>query len=399
MGTPATTRIANENDYIEHHTRWDGFPEEIKYKMISMSDRWEFAIEQLKEKLNDDNQGTVGLTKWVEDFEQALIDYKTNPKIDMSSMLLCFHSFAHHHVLPTKTNDDILSYLGEDSPDITAQILNGEFTYTFDEDGNQPVVEVIRKEIPAEFKVMRIHAIDDDGKLVDDNYVDFKYKNISEDDLFASIIHLPLFLRDIYTLTKMTRTEKKSLVGQLDPLTMLLQKMAEFYKPTTEYVRFSSSEVDAIRTKAERLQSIQESLEAAQSMIPFDLDITSFGSQIAFANPGNVLPLTKGEQLSEYDISFKVGLFESRLNYIYCNIPNKEENDMLALLNDVVLHFDYRMHRFNTYHKVDNIGDNVQFSKLLSDEVFFGMPYEATIINLMENQQSMEMNELLESKE
>jgi uncharacterized protein YxjI len=399
MGTPATTRIANENDYIEHHTRWDGFPEEIKDKMISMSDRWEFAIEQLKEKLNDDNQGTVGLTKWVEDFEQALIDYKTNPKIDMSSMLLCFHSFAHHHVLPTKTNDDILSYLGEDSPDITAQILNGEFTYTFDEDGNQPVVEVIRKEIPAGFKVMRIHAIDDDGKLVDDNYVDFKYKNISEDDLFASIIHLPLFLRDIYTLTKMTRTEKKSLVGQLDPLTMLLQKMAEFYKPTTEYVRFSSSEVDAIRTKAERLQSIQESLEAAHSMIPFDLDITSFGSQIAFANPGNVLPLTKGEQLSEYDISFKVGLFESRLNYIYCNIPNKEENDMLALLNDVVLHFDYRMHRFNTYHKVDNIGDNVQFSKLLSDEVFFGMPYEATIINLMENQQSMEMNELLESKE
>ena len=105
------------------------------------------------------------------------------------------------------------------------------------------------------------------------------------------------------------------------------------------------------------------------------------------------------KQISEYDISFKVAIFDSRLNYIYCNIPNKEENDMLDLLNDVVLHFDYRVHRFNTYHKVDNVGDTIQFSKLISDEIFLGLPYESTIINLMENQQSIEINDLLESKE
>lgn len=399
MGTPATTRISNENDYIEHHTRWDGFPEEIKDKMISMADRWEFAIEQLKEKLNDDSQGTVSLIKWVADFEQALNDYKANPTIEMSSMLLCFLSFTHHHILPNKSTNDMLSYWGEDCPDITAQLLNGEFTYSIEEDGPQPVVDVVRKEIAAEFKVMRIYAVDEDGKLSDDHYVDFKYKNINEEELFASIIQLPLFLRDIYTLTKMSKTEKKSLEYKLDPLTIMLQKMAEFYKPTTEYLRFGSSEVDVVRTTEERRAAMDDSLDWCQSMIPFDLDITSFGNQIAFTNPGNVLPVTKGERLSDYEISFKVAMYDSRNNYIYCNIPNKEETEMLTLLNDVVLHFDYRIHRFNTYHKVDNVAEPVQFSKLLSDEVFLGLAYEETIVKLMENQHCMEMNDLLESKE
>lgn len=399
MGTPATTRIANEHDYIEHHTRWDGHPEEIKEKMIAMIERWAVSVEMLKEKLNDDSQGTVTIEKWVTEFEQALNDYKSNPMIDMSSMLLCFHSFAHHHVLPSKTNEDTFSYFGAGTPDITAQLLNGDFTYTLNENGNQPVVDVVRKEIPTEFKVMRIHPINKDGKLIDDNYVDFKYRNITEEELFSSIIHLPILLRDLYTFAKISKTEKKFLGYQLDPLRNLFQKMADFYKPTNEYVRFINSGVDCVRTKDERLDSIKRSLEYVDSMIPFDLDITSFGTQIAFANPGNVLPLTKGEEMSEYDISFKVAIFDSRLNYIYCNIPNKEENDMLDLLNDVVLHFDYRVHRFNTYHKVDNVGDTIQFSKLISDEIFLGLPYESTIINLMENQQSIEINDLLESKE
>lgn len=399
MGTPATTRIASENDYIEHHTRWDGFPEEIKEKMISMVDRWDLAIASLKEKLNDDNQGTVSLTKWVDDFEQALNDYKANPTIEMSSMLLCFLSFTHHHILPNKSTHDMLSYWGEDCPDITAQLLDGEFTYSIGEDGPQPVVDVVRKEIAAEFKVMRIYAVDEDGKLSDDHYVDFKYKNINEEELFASIIQLPLFLRDIYTLTKMSKTEKKSLEYKLDPLTSMLQKMAEFYKPTTEYLRFSGSDSDVVRTAEERRAAMEDSLDWCQSMIPFDLDITSFGNQIALTNPGNVVPVTKGERLSDYEISFKVAMYDSRNNYIYCNIPNKEESEMLTLLNDVVLHFDYRMHRFNNCHKVDNVAEPVQFSKLLSDEVFLGLAYEETIVKLMENQHSMEMNDILESKE
>lgn len=399
MGTPATTRIASENDYIEHHTRWDGFPEEIKEKMISMVERWELAIENFKEKLNDDSQGTVTLTKWIADFEQALNEYKANPTIDMSSMLLCFMSFAHHHILPSASTDDLLSYWGEGFPDITAQLLNGEFTYTTHEEDNQPTVEVVRKEIPAEFKIMRIYGVDKEGKLAEDNYVDFKYKNLSEDDLFSSIIHLPLFLRDIYTLTKMSQTEKKNLEYKLDPLTLMLQKMAEFYKPTTEFVRFGCSEGDVVRTKEERIETIRDSLDWVHSMIPFDLDITSLGTHIALANPGNVLPVTKGERLSDYAISFKVAMYDIRFNYIYCNIPGKEESEMLTLLNDTVLHFDHRMHRFNTYHKVDNVGENIQFSQLISDEVFLGMPYEETIVNLMENQQSMEMNDLLESEE
>lgn len=408
MGTPATTRIANENDYIEHHTRWDGFPSEIKVRLMGLVENWEAAIENIKEKLDEDTKGTVSLKKWVTDFEHTLNNYKENPTIEMTSMLLCFHSFSHHHILPIKSTGNLLSYWGEGEPDITAQLINGELTCTVREDEyddndeliestSQPLIEVVRKELSTDFKVMRIYGVDKDGSIDDDNYVDFKYKDISEEDLFTSIIHLPLFLRDIYTVTKLSRTEKEAM-NRVDALTSAFQKLAEFYQPTNEYKRFGVPKKDVVRNTKARKQSIEDSLDNAQSMIPFDLDITSLGNHIALANPGKVLPVTKGERLSDYAITFKVGMYDDRNNSIYCSIPNKSEDDMKALLKETILSFDHKVHHFNHYNKVDSIGDEIQFSQLLCEEVFYGVPYEETIINLMENQYSIEINDILESK-
>jgi len=412
MGTPATTRIANEDDYIEHHTRWDGFPEEIIGYMQNLSSKWETAIELFKDKITDDSQGTVGLTEWASNFEKLLEQYKESPTIEITSLLLCFLSFTHHHVLPHKAPDDLLSYWGEGEPDVTAQLINGGFTYTkLDEDDEepedgenrpslkQPDITVVVKPIPDDFKVMRIYNLNKEGQLVEDDYVDFKYKDITEEELFANVLHLPLFLRDVYTLTKTTRTERKNNDYKDDSLTRLFQKIAEFYQPTTEYIRYGRDSHDKVRTLAERKKSISDSLDNAESMIPFDLYTSSLGNHIALANPGKVFPLTKGESLSEYTVSFKVAMFDNRLNSIYCNIPNKSEEEMLSLLNDVTLRFDFRMHRFNTYHKVDNISEQIEFLQLICDEPYLGIHYEEALISLMENQYSIEMNNLLESNE
>lgn len=410
MGTSATTRIANEHDYIEHHTRWDGFPDEIVQYMKKLSSNWEDAIELFKEKLNDDSLGTIGLTEWVADFERLLKTHQECPTIETTSLLLCFLSFTHHHVLPHKAPNDLLSYWGEESPDVTAQLINGAFTYTkTDEDDddeeenreaiNQPEVNVVVKKISDDFKVMRIYALNKEGQLNEADYVDFKYKDITEEDLFSSVLHLPLFLRDIYTLTKISRTERTNMQSKLDVLTQLFQKIAEFYQPTTEYIRYGRDSNDKVRTLVERKKSISASLDNADSMIPFDLYTASFGNHIALANPGKVLPLTKGESLSAYSVSFKVAIFDNRLNSVYCNIVNKSEEEMLTLLNDVTLRFDYRMHRFNNYHKVDNISEKIEFLQLICDETYLGIHYEETLISLMENQYSIEMNNLLESNE
>jgi hypothetical protein len=399
MGTPATTRIANEHDYIEHHTRWDGFPDEIIQYMKNLSLNWGNALDLFKEKITADSHGTVGLTEWASNFEQLLEKHEDAPTIETTSLLLCFLSFTHHHVLPHKAPNDLLSYWGEGEPDVTAQLVNGKVNYTKEEDNDQPEVNVTVKSIPDGFKVMRIYNLNKEGKLTEDDYVDFKYKDITEEDLFASILHLPLFLRDVYTLTKTTRTERKNKDYKDDSLTRLFQKIAEFYQPTSEYIRYGRDSHDKIRTLTERKKSISDSLDNADSMIPFDLYTSSLGNHIALANPGKVFPLTKGESLSEYTVSFKVAMFDNRLNSIYCNIPNKSEEEMLSLLNDVTLRFDFRMHRFNNYHKVDNISEQIEFLQLICEETYLGIHYEETLISLMENQYSIEMNNLLESNE
>lgn len=404
MGTHAATRIANENDYIEHHTRWDGNPGDIVDNIQSMTENWKISVENMREKLETDEQGTFQLKKWVDSFEKMLNDYTLNPTIEMASMLLCFHSFVHHHVLPNKTTDDLLQYWGEGSPDVTAQLIGKEFNFTYqdydsDDIVSHPVISVSAKQILPAFKVMRIYRVSEDGKILDNHYIDFKYKNISEEELFGAVLDLPLFMRDLYTINKMSRTEKKSLDYKVDSFVQLARKLSSFYKPTSEYVLYGREENDVIRSTDERKQSIEDTLDNAISMIPFDLDVASFGSHIALSQPGNVFPLTKAERMSDYEVSFKIALIDNRINYIYCNIPNKDEQEMLDLLNEIALHFDYRMHSFNVYHGIDKIADDIQFSRLLNDEVFLGLAYEESIVKLMENQYLIEINNLLESQE
>lgn len=398
MGTHASTRIANEHDYIEHHTRWDGFPPEIVESIQSLPTAWQTAIENIKEKLNADELGTFALKNWAISFEKLLNDYIEKPTIEATSLLLCFLSFSHHHVLPNAASNDLLGYWGEDNPDVTAQLLGNSFVYTYQEDYDadevvHPTIELASKQITSEFKVMRIYSVDNDGNMLDTDYVDFKYKNMTEEELFSTVLKLPLFMRDLYTVTKMSSSEKEAIDHDIDSLVSLTRKLSQFYKPTSEYALYSRNENDKIRNKNERKKSIEDTKDYAVSMIPFDLDVTTLGTHISLSQPGNIFPLTKAERLGRYEISFKVGLYSSRLNDIFCNIPNKEADEVVELVQSVANHYEERINHFDHYHKIDSI-DNIQFMKLEQNEVFYGISYEETLIKLMENQYLIEMNDL-----
>lgn len=398
MGTHASTRIANEHDYIEHHTRWDGFSPEIVENIQSLPTAWQTAIENIKEKLNSDEQGTFSLKDWATSFERLLNDYTANPTIESTSLLLCFLSFTHHHVLPNKASGDLLDYWGEGSPDVTAQLIGKDMVYTYQEDYDadavvQPIIETKAKQIDPEFKVMRIYSVDNDGNMLDTDYVDFKYRNLTEEELFEAVLKLPLFMRDLYTVTKMSRSEKEAIDHDIDSLVRLTKKLAQFYKPTSEYMLFGRDKKDNVRNLDERKQSIEDTKDDAISMIPFDLDITTLGTHLALSQPGDIFPLTKGERLGDYEISFKVGLHNSRLSHIYCNIPNKDEKDVVELVQNIANHYGERISHFDHYHKIDSIAD-IQFIKLVQDEPFYGISYEETLIKLMENQYLIEMNNL-----
>jgi len=387
MGTHASTRIANEHDYIEHHTRWDGFPPEIVESIKSLPTAWQEAIDNIKEKLNSDEQGTFSLKDWTVSFEKLLHEYTANPTIEAASVLLCFLSFSHHHVLPNKASDDLLNYWGEGNPDVTAQLVGNDFVYTYQEDYDaddvvHPTIEPKPKQISPEFKVMRIYAINNEGKLLDTDYVDFKYKNLTEEDLFKTVLTLPL-----------SRTECNAL-DSIDSLVRLTRKLSAFYKPSGEYALYRREE-DKPRSLDERKNSIEESVDYALSMIPFDLDVTAFGKHITLAQPGNIYPLTKGERLSHYDISFKIGIYDGRMNQVYCNIPNKDEEDISDLVQNIANYYGQRCDHFDHYHKIDSIED-IQFIKLIHDDVFYGINYEETLIKLMENQYLIEINQLKE---
>jgi hypothetical protein len=402
MGTPSNTRISNESDYIDHYTRWDGFHSEIHDVMNSAVSDWEVALSNLKDKLSNEQYGTVSINEWIEIFEKNLAVYKQQPTIDFTSFLHCIRSFSHHHVLPTHFNNktDLSSNLTNDI-DFTAHLANQTFAYSYESISiEHPIIEVKRKDIDPEYKVLRIYEIDENGLVNNNEWTDFKYKNLDEQQIFSNILKLPLFLRDIYTLTKMSATEQASCHYNLDVITRLMTKLSQFYQPTSEYSRFTRDRKNDVRSVKERKKSVDVTIDDAVHMLPFDLYPGSLGTQIMLANAGNILPLTKAESLSDYDISFKVGLYGDRMSHIFCYIPNNKDDETLDWLNGLAAEYNNQIHYFDNYHTVNTITDSVQFVKLIANtEEFVGLAYQKTIIDLMENQYSIEVNLLLEEND
>lgn len=82
MGTHATLRIQKSNDYIELHSRWDAFPQEMIENLFNLEEDYTKIIDFIKYNIKD-NDGFSILKEWINDFEKLIENYKKNKNIEL----------------------------------------------------------------------------------------------------------------------------------------------------------------------------------------------------------------------------------------------------------------------------------------------------------------------------
>ncbi len=396
MGTRATTRICNDTDYIQTYTRWDGFEEDIKWDLENLISNWRSSLDYFKKKLENEPKGVLNMSKWVSDFENLLDEASKNPSIDLYTLLFCIKSFNHHHPL-TICDDDI--NLGDDVPDFIMKydgFGNNTFINTEDNDCNEILnVEIKAKDISSEYRVMRIYMADSNGELNKKAYTDLKYRNISEKEIFDHFINMPLFWRDFYNVGK----EKKDILLSERPndlgnnnIFRLLRKISYFYKGTDQYSAFKNREPIKVDDES-RLIRTQEICEDIIALIPFDMYANVFGTHLALSLPGKVMPLTKAESISEYEISLEFCIIDERASYIFCNIPSLSDEEMKLLYNESFSLMMARETRFLALNNLTSVFPEMHQYELNTNPRFKGGDYEYSIVRFMETQTILELNE------
>lgn len=416
MGTHATTRIATENDYIEHHTRWDGFPTEIAYAINHSISRWKQSVIILKEKLKDHDSAI--LQEWIADLEDFLNKSESNLTLEAASVMLCNRSFTAHHILPFSAPDNLLSYWGKGNPDLTAFIKDNKFDFKthyeesedYEDDSLDSVeqeieipngaidsISVIPKRISSEYKVARVYNNSDTSGSPD--YVDIKYKDISEIDLVKKIIRLPQLMRDIYSVIKAPISVQYDNMNTYNlPIFSLVNKLGYFYTPTKNYSRFRSrydNEKDTARTSKGREQDKLSVLDDIRSLIPFDFSIENVSIHLSLATMNKVAPLTEAERLSDYPISlFIVVGQDSRLSKLYASIPELNYDSHISVLDECMNEIKEHEIKYKTQHNLSienlNIGEYLHGTDV-EGKPFIGFNYESNLVDLMLDEYDIEL--------
>lgn len=390
MGTHATTRMTTKDDFIEMHTRWEGFvPDIISHIETSIND-WENSIAYLRERMIKHPENIEYLSRWVDDLAYIIESYKKNPTIETASTLLCMRSFNHHFVLPNKTNEDTFQYWNKGHPDLVAFLDNDKFSFH-----ETVMVKPTPKPIPDGFKVLRIYATQDD-KINENEFIDLKYYGLESTQMFREILTLPLFWRELYTVAKYKESDDSAYLFDFDrnPVLHKINTLKSFYTMTEAY---SSSEKnfndDVPRTAKQRDEDFEDVSRMMIRMLPMEMSISSLASHIIEKLPANIQHMTESERLSDYEISLNVMLnTESRSSLLFCNVPSLSVEENQKLLTPIVNEYTYNVQRFINQYKLDAHRD-IEFRSLFDYKDYIGFYYEKTIQILMEYQYELELKE------
>lgn len=437
MGTHATTRIADATDYIEAHTRWDGFGDDIRRHLSQPGDIWQKSIDEFKLRLSQSEQGTEGILHWVEQLETFLHDTQANPTVDKVMALLCMRSFTHHQVLPHKTSADLLQHWGEGNPGYVGILENNRISFADvkgrmepenieDEEPEEqearlrlaPMVTydihqpVVARKMDTDYKVARIYTVYDANESDEDEqmslktdsqeYIDIKFKNISEVQLAQSIASLPLFFRDLHTIGKNKTDTMEGWTWHGQGIFKFMEKLGYFYSATQEYQRFDNcrNKTETIFTDKERQDNFHQVLDLVNSLIPFDFFINAMANHLFIALPGQVLPVTQAEIKAGYDIDMYIGVEEHRQSNIYVNLPKLDNAQIEALYQNFSQQAAVRETQFNasnglevqpTMNYVINEIEREDEQGKKVDSLWLGFAYEASLIMLMSTQRDMEI--------
>lgn len=411
MGTPAATRISKNNDYIELHTRWDGIPDVIKDQILNIPVEWQTSIDLFKKSITDTAFESPLIREWLMDLETTLHEYVQSPDLEKAALFFAGRSFVHHHPLPVDTGDsNLLEYWGKGNPDVVAKLgdtITFEQSEHYNEDddlveSDVSAVDLFAKNINKDYKVLRIEMLeidDETGEVIPTHsYIDLKYKNINEDELRGEILLLPLFWRDLYTVSKKveddlnTSGDKKHFNQMMNkPLLKLTRKLKSFYTTTKKYTAFGCDPTDKVFTSKEKIEARENIIDLVEGLIPFDMYTNSLATQLAVRFPGKVFFMTASENLSNPTPDMTVYLSGDGMSKLFVTV--NDEHEATQFLTDVQSTFKARESKFLLDH---NLVDNQKTYPLIHDDknLLIGIDYEMTVIDVMENQRDIELNNL-----
>lgn len=316
MGTHACTRIQNDNDYIEMHTRWDGFPQEIKESLNNLFNDWEATHAKLVETATVIDCSNYH--EWIKDLGQFITQTKAMPTVESMSALFCMKSLVHHHVLPfsNKESKELNDYWGESNPDVVAIVKGNDITFN----KKKKIKNAKENSIEDGFSIVRLQTLEAEGV-----FVDVKVKNFNEQEFLNTVFTLPQLWRNFHFSTRVKQSDYKNTTNIVHGYN---NKFTQFYNTPKGYAVFSSKNIN----------SKEDIIDNIMSIIPFDFYVNTLATHLFMRSPGNILPLTKGQQNHNIEPVATVEIYGNRLHLLaveFASMPDLEtKKDMLYKMVD-----------------------------------------------------------------
>jgi hypothetical protein len=383
MGTRATTRIQEYDDYIELYTRWDGFIPDIKESITESINQWQTFIDLFKANLLTDAPYTVHLREWITNFQNYFNSHLNRPTISTTAFLLSSKSFSHHHPLPSKADDTLNNYWKKNQPSLITEINNGNIYF---KENIHVLPETVELKNIDTYQILRIKMMPT-SENHEETYIDVKFKNITINDLIKEILLIPIFWRDFYMVYKNIIKNMNDEDFYMPAISSLVNKFDSFYCATSKYRMGYSNKPDIEFLPEEKNIEMKSILNSIIRMAPLDLYVNSLATQIAFILPDKVEFLTKQEENSVKDPDLVVYLEGNRLSKIFLDIP---EDD--PIIEDILSKLLDRETSFNSYYNVES-SCPYQIIKNQNNN-YIGIPFEENLVYIMESQRDIELKEL-----
>ncbi len=284
MGTHATLRIHKNNDYIELHSRWDGFPQEMSDNLLNIENHYSEFLSLLKSNFNK-YDGLIFLNKWINNFDKLIENYKKNKSIELTTLLFSTRSFSHFSPLPHQAEESLLDYWGKGSPDLDLNLEDFSFLgEVYDEENDDyitneiPEIIINSKKIEDKYKILRIYSKRYQA------YLDFKFFDLDNKDVIKDILTLPFLFKELTTILENSDLTTNILVGNF------FYPLSSFYNSknkSSRYYRFGE-------------RNEKELISDLKSSNPFDLFVNQFGIHLMLGFAGKLLPLTNAEAATDY---------------------------------------------------------------------------------------------------
>lgn len=368
MGTHATARLQQGDEFIDFHTRWDGFEQETRDIFENLITHTVTSVEALKKGIDPH---TPQIERWMSDMLALVEEQRVNPSLAGMGSLFCSRSLNHYMPLIHHSNykDDDYAYddkLGVE-PDFILNI----------QQANKGVDS-------ASSKNWRIGRVTLGG-----SFTDFRYR-LSEIEMMQKISSMPHFWRDLYFSVSRFKNsidfDKQSILklNSLMPFghVRVLDRFVPKNQDHAHDLFLPNTSCNFGDEKADIKNAINDVLFSAG----FDMSCSAFISHLCLRMPLDVAPLLYSEIDLERKPDLVIDISSNALSTILMSGPdinlNQAANQLLDYISVVNKEFAETTGLKSTY-----------LQNLLADKAvdpgMIGLNYEENVIRAMDSVKHM----------